>query len=129
MSSTTVYTESKVYGDMYYCERCKTAGSTVLDNPGSVSDEITCDGCGATLYDGPPTQGSASTSELRGASALVISGNTYDCRSDIKAAGGTWDAKAKRWTVAVTGTMANRGSIAQTAHELGRRGCRFEIIR
>lgn len=64
-------------------------------------------------------------SELRSISVVEISGNTFACKDQIKAAGGRWDKAAKVWTVKCSGTGADRSRVAGLTFDLSRKGCTF----
>jgi hypothetical protein len=58
---------------------------------------------------------------------LVITGNTYPHRDEIRAAGGKWDAARKCWRIKYHGTQAVRGRLSSLTVQL-RDDCDFEYL-
>jgi len=65
---------------------------------------------------------------LKNVGKVIITGNTYNCRDDIKKLGGRWDGERKAWVVDIAGhalnTMRGRGQLDSALRALANKGCR-----
>lgn len=58
---------------------------------------------------------------------IILTGNTYNVRDQIKRIGGQWDAARKGWIVR-SGTMRERAEQSRVIYGLRREGVRAESI-
>lgn len=58
---------------------------------------------------------------------LVIAGNTFAVKDQIKAKGGSWDANTKTWRIDLRGLGSGRLSDVASLTFAIRDNCRFEV--
>jgi hypothetical protein len=67
---------------------------------------------------------------LKNVRTVVITGNTFACKEDIKKLGGRWDAERKAWIIDITGhpsnTMRGRSGLDSALRALEQHGCHIE---
>lgn len=71
---------------------------------------------------------SVSTNQIKTATEVLATGNTFQHRRELIAAGGAWDAQRKAWVFSARMTMAERSSLASLSYRLSKSGVRWEAI-
>ena len=64
---------------------------------------------------------------LKNTNSAIITGNTYNCREQIKKLGGRWNAEKKAWVIDIAShprnTMLKRAGLDLEIRELENKGC------